>query len=107
MQSTKNSKGKTKRVKKDSNPAPAPLETVSNENVVEEKTFTYRSSLNLKRSFLNGDIKHCKFICKEDAFRSLIIVGIKNGVTWDEVLRALIDRELVSNEPFSGIENYL
>ena len=108
MESTGNLQTKKTRSPRKTNPVPAEAAHIEprQTNAVDDKKYTSVTSLNLKRSFIK-DPKHCKMLMSEDSFRSLIIAGVKNGVTWDEVLRALIDRENVSNEPFAGLENYL
>lgn len=73
----------------------------------EDDDFMYVTSLNLRRSKLKGRLKHVKCVFQEDIFRKLVAAGIQNGVTWDEVVRSLVDRELSGLSPFAGIENYM
>lgn len=73
----------------------------------EDEDFMYVTSLNLRRSKLKGRLKHVKCVFQEDIFRKLVAAGIQNGVTWDEVVRAIVDRELSGLAPFAGIENYM
>lgn len=69
--------------------------------------FMYVTSHNLRRSVIKGDLKHAKLLLPMDTFRKLTAIGMANGVTWDEVLRAAIDREFTSIDPFKGALEFL
>ena len=65
------------------------------------------TSLNLLRTHVTGSVKHAKIIFADSAYREVVIAGLRNGVVWDEIIRALVDRELSSIEPFAGLKNFL
>lgn len=65
------------------------------------------TSLNLLRTHVTGSVKHAKIIFSDSAYREVVIAGLRNGVVWDEIIRALVDRELSSIEPFAGLKNFL
>lgn len=65
------------------------------------------SHLGLLRRVLPPESAHRIVIfLDEQDFRDVSHYGIKLGVTWDELIRCLIDRELTSNEPFAGLADY-
>lgn len=65
------------------------------------------TSLNLLRTHLHGAVKHAKIIFDDNSYREVVIAGLRNGVVWDEIIRALVDRELASIDPFAGLKNFL
>ncbi|GAA4914381.1 hypothetical protein [Mucilaginibacter defluvii] len=72
-----------------------------------DEQFMYVTSHKLRRSVIKGNFKHAKLLLPMDVFRRLTAIGMANGVTWDEVLRAAIDREFTSIEPFKGALEFL
>lgn len=69
--------------------------------------FMYVTSLNLRRSILNGDVKHCKLVVSRKDFRALTAAGLNSDVTWDEVIRAMITEQLHNPKPFASCLKYL
>lgn len=65
------------------------------------------TSLNLKRTFVTGTVKHAKIIFSDNSYREVVVAGLRQGVVWDEIIRALVDRELSSIEPFAGLGPFL
>ena len=60
----------------------------------------------LKRTFVNDGVRGSFFI-SEDTFRWLTLLGIQMGVTWDEVLRGMIEIHRQSADPQKALEYFI
>ncbi len=69
--------------------------------------FMYVTSHALRRSVLTGAVKHCKIVLPSDLFRALSVTGLANGVTWDEMLRAVILEHSTTIKPFGSSVKWL
>lgn len=66
------------------------------------------TALNLKRSKLTPALSHkVNFYMTEDQFRGISMIGIKHGVSFDEALKGLIERELAGNAPGAGLDTFI
>jgi len=64
------------------------------------------TSLNLKRAFVSNGVR-ASFFLSEEEYRDLNLLGIKLGVTWDEVVRGLIAQHLASTDQLSGVKYFI
>lgn len=70
--------------------------------------FMLVTSMDLRRSVLTGDgVKHCKIVLPADDFRKLTAEGLKHGVTWDEMVRAVITEHCHNGSPFASAVKFL
>jgi hypothetical protein len=51
--------------------------------------------------------KPCKFTMSDNDFTELTIIGLRFGVTWDEVLRGIISMQLSGVTPSDGLQNFI
>jgi hypothetical protein len=72
-----------------------------------QERFMYVTSLNLRRSILKGDVKHCKLVVSRKDFRALTAAGLNSDVTWDEIVRAMIAEQLHQPNPFASCLRFL
>ncbi len=69
--------------------------------------FMYVTSNNLRRTILEGDVKHCKLVLTSDQFRSLTAAGLKQGITWDEMLRAVLAEQSFNYDPYGSAVKFI
>lgn len=65
------------------------------------------TALNLKRKIVKGPVKRCPFFISDADFTDLTLIGIKLGVTWDEVLRGLISQMQASPDALSSLKHFI
>ncbi|HVW94946.1 MAG TPA: hypothetical protein VHA56_03175 [Mucilaginibacter sp.] len=64
------------------------------------------TSMKLKRRFVN-DAYYAKMFIPAANYTQLNMIGLQLGVTWDEVLRGLIEQHLASADQISGLKNFI
>jgi hypothetical protein len=64
------------------------------------------TSMSLKRRLVNNPY-YAKFFIPDTAYTWLNTLGISAGVTWDEVLRGLIEQHMASGEQLAGLKNFI
>jgi hypothetical protein len=70
------------------------------------KGYEIVTSLRLKRSFVQADARKVGMFLSESDFYWLNTTGIRYGVTFDEIVKALITKEQMSNGT-SDLSNYI
>jgi hypothetical protein len=81
--------------------------TSQNKPVKQLGTYQTVTSLGLRRKIVPDPCKRVALFVSDEEYTELNLIGIKLGVTWDEVVRASISQAMASNDPAGSLRNFI